>query len=153
MYSSKKLFKIATAVLLPAFAGACAHNPAGPETGIVLPSASIFKSQLAASQAEAVSQAAGHDAVQAPGFVVHIDPLTGQILPKASAAPGQEPLQAQQLHSAPVSEPEPVATPSPVPGGGVRVKLNRQFHQPLVATIAADGKIRLQHRPQHSESD
>jgi hypothetical protein len=33
----------------------------------------------------------------------------------------------------------------------VKVKLNRQFNQPLFATIEADGKIKLEHRPAHPE--
>jgi hypothetical protein len=49
--------------------------------------------------------------------------------------------------------PQAVEVPSPVPGGGVKVNLNRQFHQPLFAIIDGDGKLRFQHRPAHSDSE
>jgi hypothetical protein len=41
-----------------------------------------------------------------------------------------------------------VETPSPVPGGGVKVDLHGRFRSPLVATHRADGKCSIQHQSQ-----
>jgi hypothetical protein len=82
---------------------------------------------------------------KAPDIIVYIDPKSGEIAPEPSAAwPAQRGQQA--LESA-----EPVAelheTLSPVPGGGVMIHLGERFSTPLTATIEADGKLRLEHRP------
>ena len=43
--------------------------------------------------------------------------------------------------------------PSSVPGGGVKVDLQGRFQSPLVGTIDADGKVKMQHLDEPHESD
>jgi hypothetical protein len=152
MHTSTNSCTIALALILSAVAGGCVHKPA-PHAGAASlnPYSVTGEPQPAAREAKEILQAGGHGAPRATGFVVHVDPLTGEILPEPPApAQGQVP-ERQQLQSAPIDPLPAVETPSPVPGGGVKVKLNRQFNQPLFATIEADGKIKLEHRPAHPE--
>ena len=78
----------------------------------------------------------------APGFVVHIDPITGEILPGPSAGALTPPKAAE---TAKMPAPQFFAAPSSVPGGGVVIDLQGHFRTPLVATIDADGKMTLKH--------
>ncbi|MGH7926895.1 MAG: hypothetical protein ACREQV_03775, partial [Candidatus Binatia bacterium] len=96
---------------------------------------------------------AAQPAQQTPAMIVHIDPATDQILPAPPLPPTGHIPEPPLLQSAPASAPQFLEVPSPTPGGGVKVNLNRQFHQPLVATIDNNGRIKLRHRPaQHSGS-
>lgn len=153
MHQSKNLRKIALAILLTTLAGACALTPV-PHRGTASLSTypATSEPQTPEPEAKEISQAAGHNRPQAPGFVVHVDPLTGQMLPEPPTPAQGAVLESQQLHSTPIEAPQAVEIPSAVSGGGVKVKLNRQFHQPLFATIEAGGKIKLEHGPAHSES-
>jgi hypothetical protein len=148
MKGSRHSCKIALAALLATVVCGCAHKLVPSSAG---PADADSQSATAAtSDAQTRSHTAENPAPQAPGLVVHIDPLTGEVLPKP-AVPAQAQIpEPQQLQSAPVAAPQTVEVASPVPGGGVKVNLNRQFHQPLFATIDADGKIKLEHRPAHS---
>ena len=73
--------------------------------------------------------------------IVHIDPQTGQIMvpPMAASTQTQQP-QLNTLAMPPLRE-----TVSPVPGGGVMMHLDERFLTPLMATIDADGKVRIGH--------
>ena len=148
MHTSTNSCKIALALLLSAIAGACAHKSALHTGAASLKTYSTNEPQPAAPETQEILQAG---TPQAPGFVVHVDPLTGQILPEPPAPTQGQALERQQLQSAPTEPLPAVETPSPVPGGGVKVKLNRQFNQTLFATIEADGKIKVEHRPAHPE--
>ena len=81
----------------------------------------------------------------ASGMTIHIDPQTGAILKEP--APGAVPLKlTPQLKNALSKSHEGlVETPSSVPGGGVKVDLQGRFQSPLVVTIDAEGKVKLQH--------
>jgi hypothetical protein len=81
----------------------------------------------------------------APGFKVHIDPQTGRLLKEA--APGSVPLQLspREQNARSTSQQGLREIPSPVPGGGVKVDLQGRFRSPLIATIDANGKVRMQH--------
>ena len=87
------------------------------------------------------------------GMIIYIDPRTGAFLQEP--APGTSRLQlSPQLQNAfSTSHQGLVEVPSPVPGGGVKVDLQGRFQSPLVATIGADGKVRMQHLNERPGSD
>jgi hypothetical protein len=152
MHTASYSRKIALAALLTTVAGACAHMPTPHSgTGSLSTYPAITEPESALAEAKEISHAAEHTRPQPSGLVVHIDPLTGQILPKAPlsfASPVPDP---QQLQSAPIAAPQAVEVLSPVLGGGVKVKLHGQFHQSLFAIVDGDGNIRFEHRPAHYE--
>jgi hypothetical protein len=151
MKGPRYAWKIVPATLLAVMVCGCTHGLAPHRVNAVLGALpESAKTPLAAPEAQEHSHGAMNPTAQAPGLVVHIDPLTGEILPKAPVPPAGQALDPQQLRSAPVSPLPLVEMASPTPGGGIKVKLNRQFHQPLFATIDGDGKIKFDHRPAHS---
>jgi hypothetical protein len=88
------------------------------------------------------------ETIQAPepsadgATIVHIDPQTGQITVPPMAAPTG---QTQQPQINTLAMPPLRETVSPVPGGGVMMHLDERFLTPLMATIDADGKVRIGH--------
>jgi hypothetical protein len=148
MKTSRHFDKVALAALLTVLAGGCAHKLA-PQVGsgelITIPNSS--QPPLNTTPGKEVANSAGGVAQSGAGLVVHVDPITGQILAKPPIPPIGQELELQQLQSVPAQTPQVLEVPSTVPGGGVKVNLNRQFHIPLVATIETDGKIKLEHRP------
>ena len=88
----------------------------------------------------------------ASGMTVHIDPQTGALLKEP--APGTVPLQlTPQLQNAlSTSHQGLVETPSRIPGGGVKLDLQGRFQSPLVVTIDANGKVKMQHLDELPES-
>ena len=88
----------------------------------------------------------------APGMMIYIDPKTGTFLKEP--APGHVPLElSPQLQNALSTSHEGlVEVPSSVPGGGVKLDLQGRFQSPLFGTIDADGKLRMQHLNEKSES-
>ncbi len=139
MNGSKYSYKIALAMLATALACGCAEKLVSHSGGTSLEAVSQRAAQKSADSA-------ADRTAQTPGLVVHIDPVTGEILAKPAAPPPGQIPDAQQFQSAPVTAPPAFEEASPEPGGGVKVKLNRQFHQPLFAIIDDDGKIRFGHR-------
>jgi hypothetical protein len=81
----------------------------------------------------------------ASGMRVYIDPQTGAIL--SEPAPGTVPLQLtpQEQNSFSTSSQGLVQVPSSVPGGGVILDLQGRFQSPLIVTIDANGKTKMQH--------
>lgn len=81
----------------------------------------------------------------ASGMTVYVDPVTGAFLEKP--APGAVPfLLTPQIQNAfTTSHQGLVEVPSPVPGGGVKLDLQGRFQSPLVVTIDANGKVKMQH--------
>ena len=81
----------------------------------------------------------------AAGMTIYIDPQTGTILKEP--APGTVPLQlTPQLQNAlSTSHQGLVETPSSVAGGGVKLDLQGRFQNPLIVTIDASGKVKMQH--------
>lgn len=81
----------------------------------------------------------------ASGMRVYVDPQTGGFLKEP--APGHVPLElSPRLQDALSTSHEGlVETPSPVPGGGVKLDLKGRFQSPAFGTIGADGKVRIQH--------
>ena len=85
---------------------------------------------------------------QAPagaGMTIYIDPQTGAI--RSDPAPGTEPLQLspEERNALSTSQEGLVEVPSPVPGGGSKVDLQGRFQSPLIGTIDANGKFKMQH--------
>jgi hypothetical protein len=101
-------------------------------------------------QPPAVKPAAASEVT--PGMMIHIDPQTGAIL--SAPAPGSVPLQlSPQLRDAlSTSHQGLVEVPSSVPGGGAKVDLQGRFQSPLIATVGADGKLKMQHLGEPPES-
>lgn len=81
----------------------------------------------------------------AAGMTIYIDPKTGAL--RQDPAPGTVPLPlTPQLQNALSTSHEGlIQVPSTVPGGGVEIDLQGRFQSPLIATIDADGKLRMQH--------
>ena len=81
----------------------------------------------------------------AAGMTIYIDPTTGAILKEP--APGAVPVQlTPELRNAlSTSQQGLVEVPGTTPGGGVKVDLQRRFQSPLVVTIDANGKVKMQH--------
>lgn len=91
----------------------------------------------------------------AAGLRVYIDPQTGAFLPEP--APGTVPLRlTPELQNAfSTSHQGLVEVPSAVPGGGFKLDLRGRFQSPLLATIDANGKVKMQHLhelPQSSDN-
>jgi hypothetical protein len=88
----------------------------------------------------------------AAGMMIHIDPQTGAVL--REPAPGTVPLQlTPALQNAfSTSHQGLVEVPSSVPGGGVKLHLQGRFQSPLIATIDANGKLKMQHLHELPES-
>lgn len=95
-----------------------------------------------------------HDAVPsgASGMTIHIDPQTGRILeqPAGGTAPFELTPELQKAVS--TSHDGFVAVPSPIQGGGIIINLQGRFQNPLVATIDADGTLKMQHLHELTES-
>lgn len=80
------------------------------------------------------------------GMKVHIDPNTGKIIaPRSSPTPEVPP-------AVTATQPEPQPTLSPVPGGGVMIRLGDRFRSPLTATVDQENKVRFEHQPSPSHS-
>jgi len=79
-------------------------------------------------------------AYRSPDIVVHIDPKTGQIIrpPAGTQAP-------QSLETVKPPLPELYQELSPVPGGGVMIRLDERFQIPFTGTIDANGNLSLNH--------
>ena len=87
------------------------------------------------------------------GIVVYIDPQTGAIRP--DPAPGTVPLQLSpwETNANRTDHEGLVEVPNPVPGGGVKLDLQGRFQSPLMGTIDANGKARVQRLPAMPKSD
>ena len=89
---------------------------------------------------------------ESPGMRAYIDPVTGELgVPPVWEAPSPEALAPGAAFS--TSSEGLVETPSPVPGGGVMMRLQGRFRSPSTATLDADGKMKLQHSPCAQTSD
>lgn len=82
----------------------------------------------------------------ASGMIVYIDPVTGEIItPPTGTRPAQLAKPTTEPSEKKMPELEPTLTP--VPGGGIMIQLDSRFHNPLTATIDADGEVRFEHKP------
>jgi hypothetical protein len=87
-----------------------------------------------------VSTAEDPPATPAAGYVVHIDPATGQL----ASTPGRETqtmFDEEMRNRLSTSSQGLVETPSPVPGGGTMVDLQGRFQNAFVATVDDSGQV------------
>jgi hypothetical protein len=127
------------AFLITLASGCAVHSPeqGNPEPYLARPEAV----QVDPAGAQGIKPAE-----KAPGIIVYIDPKSGEFTtPPSEALPAQRPQQSLDSSREPASELH--ETLSPVPGGGVSVRLGERFTTPLSATIDVDGKLRLEHFP------
>lgn len=137
------LWNGASLVAMAIIAGGCAAKMAAPKAvEEPLINSQHAEPQLDRARAAGAVTTAAVASENAPGFVVHIDPITGEILPGLPAGAVTPPKAAE---TAKVPAPQFFAVPSSVPGGGVMIDLQGHFRTPLVATIDADGKMTLKH--------
>jgi hypothetical protein len=132
-------------MLIVTFAAGCAANITAPPSPYSIGDPETPRSTLNSRHFREVEQESGAAPQSAPGIVVHIDPATGRVLPIPSATTPAPGIQGQALGQVGASVPPVFEQLSTTPGGGVMVKLNRQFHTPLIATIDSDGKVVIKH--------
>src|SRR5262249_7404970 len=135
-------------------AGACfavAAQPASPNESQSAPSGQT-ETGPGAGLPQQLTGASAAVPSSTSGMMIYIDPQTGAIL--KAPAPGTVPLQlTPQLQNAlSTSHQGLTEIPNPVPGGGVKVDLQGRFQSPLVATIDANGKLKMQHLHEVPES-
>jgi len=121
--------------------------------GLAALPASAEEGPLASTQTQAES--AGKPAAVpegAAGMKVYIDPQTGAI--RTTPAPGTEPLQLtpQEQNSLSTSHEGLVEVPGTQPGGGMKLNLQGRFQSPMMGTIDANGKVKMQHLGEMPES-
>ncbi len=89
----------------------------------------------------------------ASGMTIYIDPQTGAFLKEP--APGTVALQLtpEFQNALSTSHQGLVEVPGSTPGGGVKVDLQGRFQSPFVATIDANGKVKMQHLNEPPKSD
>jgi hypothetical protein len=148
-YGKRVTRRLLTSLLGAAACFAVAAQSAFPAEGQPVPSAQTQTGsgtsvpQPPAEKPAAVPQGAS-------GMMVYIDPQTGAFLKEP--APGTVPLQlTQQLQNA-FSTSHQGLVEVPVPGGGFKVHLQGRFQSPLVVTIDANGKVKMQHLDETSVS-
>jgi hypothetical protein len=81
---------------------------------------------------------------------IYLDPETGEPRDLPTEAMDQVSLPPDDALS--TSSEGLVETPSPVPGGGVKLDLQGRFRSPLIATRDAKGKVTIQHLPSGSSA-
>jgi hypothetical protein len=127
------------ALLFTLASGCAVHSPepSNPDPYLARPEA------VQVNPTDAQGSKAGE---KASGIIVHIEPKSGEFTtPSPKAIPAQKPQQSLERSGEAAAELQEIL--SPVPGGGVAVRLGERFSTPLSATIDADGKVRLEHSP------
>ena len=122
-----------------------AVQPAFPEEG---QSASLGQTQTGSNAGASQPPAAVPKG--AAGMIIYIDPQTGAILNEP--APGTVPLQLTPKLQNALSTSHQGLVETPAAGGGVKIDLQGRFQSPLVATIDANGNLRIQHLHEMPES-
>ena len=138
-------YRFELVMLIVTFAAGCAANITAPPSPYSIGDPETPRSTLNSPDSREVEQDSGAASENAPGIVVHIDPATGRVLPNPSATTPSPGTPGQALGRAGASVPPVFEQLSTTPGGGVMVKLNGQFHTPLIATIDYDGKVAIKH--------
>ena len=80
------------------------------------------------------------EAGDAAGMRAAVDPKTGALLPRDQAA-----AQAQATPAPAQPRTTEDVVQVPLEGGGARVDLPERFRRPLVAHVAPDGSVQIQH--------
>ena len=143
-YRERIIHRLLTSLLATGACCAVAAQPASPSESQPVPPGQTETGQGVSLP----QQGAGEPAAAlsgASGMVIYIDPQTGAI--RNTPTPGTVPVQlTPQLQNAlSTSHQGLTESPNPVPGGGVKVDLQGRFQSPLVATIDANGKLKMQH--------
>ena len=137
--------RVVLTVLLVVFAGGCAANMAAPiAINELATSAERSRPPFDTARSSDAAQPDTAASGRASGLVAHIDPTTGEFLPDPPADRVAPPRAAE---AAKASAPQLYEVPSPTPGGGVMIDLQDQFQTPLAATMDADGKVTVKHKP------
>jgi hypothetical protein len=145
MQQSIRLNRATLGALLVALASGCVAHVSEP----VDPKSNLTRSE--ADQLIPVGTRETEPGEKAPGIIVHIDPNSGEFTSQpAEALPAQKGQQSVEKAREPALELH--ETLSPVPGGGVAIRLGESFFTPLTATIDAEGKLRLEHLPSPPDS-
>ena len=77
--------------------------------------------------------------------LVHVDPVTGRILPRPAPGAARLQLSPQERNALSTSHQELVETPHPDPRGGFILNLQGRFRHTLIATTNESGKVVVQH--------
>src|SRR5262249_33945458 len=124
-------FAVAAQSASPSDSQPSPSEPTESEPGASLPQ------QLAGESAAVTSGASG--------IMVHIDPQTGAILKEPAPGTVSLRLTSQLRNALSTSHQGLIEVPSAAPGGGVKVDLQGRFQSPLLATIDANGQLKMQH--------
>jgi hypothetical protein len=126
-------------------AGACFAVAAQPALAQEGPPAVSAQAQSGSSVSPPPAEKPAAVPEGASGMKGFIDPQTGAIRP--DPAPGTTPLELtpQERNAASTSHQDLVQVPSSEPGGGVKLDLRGRFQSPLMGTIDANGKLKMQH--------
>jgi hypothetical protein len=135
--------KKATLIFLVTLASGCvAHIPEPVDPNPKESSFGVVQRDPAGSQKIETQKVETSE--KAPGMTVYINPKTGELTTRPSEVLPTVRRQ-QPLTSGADSGSELHEILSPVPGGGVAIRLGDQYLTPLTGTIDADGKLRLEH--------
>ena len=150
-YRERIMHRLLTSLLVTGACFAVAAQPVSPSESQPAPSGQTetepgagLPQQLAGESAAVLSSASG--------MVIHIDPQTGAV--RNTPAPGTVSVQlTPKLQNAlSTSHQGLTEIQNSVPGGGVKVDLQGRFQSPLVATIDANGQLKVQHLHEVPES-
>ena len=138
--------KVTTLLIAACFAfTAPATFAADAPPGAVKSAKPFAKAKSVKKKAPKRTPATSAAAVPSTGMTVHIDPKTGEFLKEP--APGSEPLviSAEGRNAFSTSHEGLSEVKNPKAGGGYKLDLQGRFQSPLIATMGADGKIKMRH--------
>ncbi len=127
------------ALMLILSAGCSPSVPSSADTEDRAASSESSQPPQGTAQVTETRQPAAGATEKAPGMIIHIDPITGEIVSTPAT-----PLPTDKLTTETPKELRVV--PSPVPGGGVMIELDDRFSTPQKATVEADGKVTIKHQ-------
>lgn len=97
------------------------------------------------NQAAIAEEQPKHRPVMQGGMVIYIDPKTGALLQEPAPGAVMMEFSPAMRNAMSTSSEGLVERESPVPGGGMIVDLQGRFQSPLIATVDADGKVKMHH--------
>lgn len=84
------------------------------------------------------------------GMVIHIDPQTGALLKEPAPGSAVMEVSPAMRNAMSTSSEGLVVRKSSIPGGGEILDLQGRFQSPLIATIDANGKVKMHHPAESS---
>ena len=144
-YGKQVTRRLLTRLLGVAACIAVTAQPAFSEEDPLVPSGQTQNGSGTSVPQPSAEKPAAVPEVAAGGLRVYIDPQTGAI--RQTPFPGSAPLQLtpREQNALSTSHEGLVEVPSALPGGGVKLDLQGRFQSPLIATIDATGKVKMQH--------